>query len=74
MGEALNTGMANLGLGAGALPLTPEQVREHIPLTAKYIYLDNCATTPVPKPVVDAMLEYFYEYCANVERLSLIHI
>ncbi len=68
MGEALNTGMANLGLGAGALPLTPEQVREHIPLTAKYIYLDNCATTPVPKPVVDAMLEYFYEYCANVER------
>jgi len=50
------------------LPLTPEQVRADIPLTAKYIYLDNCATTPVPKPVVDAMLEYFYEYCANVER------
>ncbi|RLI07894.1 cysteine desulfurase [Candidatus Bathyarchaeota archaeon] len=50
------------------MPLTPEQVREHIPLTAKYIYLDNCATTPVPKPVVEAMLEYFYDYCANVER------
>ena len=50
------------------MPLTPEQVRAHIPLTAKYIYLDNCATTPVPKPVVEAMLEYFYDYCANVER------
>ena len=50
------------------MPLTPEQVRADIPLTAKYIYLDNCATTPVPKPVVEAMLEYFYDYCANVER------
>ena len=50
------------------MPLTPEQVRADIPLTAKYIYLDNCATTPVPRPVVEAMLEYFYAYCANVER------
>ncbi len=50
------------------MPLTPEQVRADIPLTAKYIYLDNCATTPVPRPVVEAMLEYFYDYCANVER------
>ena len=50
------------------MPLTPEEVRSHIPLTSRYIYLDNCATTPVPKPVVEAMLEYFYDYCANVER------
>lgn len=50
------------------MPLKPEDVREHIPLTKKYIYLDNCATTPVPKPVLDSMLEYFIEYCANVER------
>ena len=50
------------------MPLTPEDVREHIPLTKKYIYVDNCATTPVPRPVLDAMLEYFLDYCANVER------
>ena len=50
------------------MPLSPERVREDIPLTKKYVYLDNCATTPVPRPVVEAMLEYFYDYCANVER------
>jgi len=33
-------------------------------------YLDNCATTPVPKPVLDAMLEYFECYCVNVGRGS----
>ena len=50
------------------MPLTPEDVRKHIPLTKRYIYVDNCATTPVPRPVLDAMLEYFLDYCANVER------
>ncbi len=48
--------------------LSPEEVREHIPLTKKVIYADNCATTPVPKPVLDAMLEYWIEYPMNVER------
>ena len=32
------------------------------------IYLDNCATTPIPKPVLNAMLEYFEYYCVSVER------
>jgi cysteine desulfurase/selenocysteine lyase len=47
---------------------TVEEVRNDIPLTKKYIYADNGATTPVPIPVINAMNEYFLEYCTNVER------
>ncbi|MFX1294169.1 MAG: aminotransferase class V-fold PLP-dependent enzyme [Promethearchaeota archaeon] len=49
-------------------PLTPEEVREQIPIMQKYIYVDNAATTPVPIPVIDAVKKYFYEYPANIER------
>jgi len=48
--------------------LTPEEVRAHIPIMQKYIYVDNAATTPVPLPVLDAIKEYVYEYPANIER------
>jgi cysteine desulfurase/selenocysteine lyase len=47
---------------------TVEEVRNDIPLTKKCIYADNGATTPVPLPVINAMTEYFLEYCSNVER------
>ena len=48
---------------------TIEQVRAEIPfLHTGIIYLDNAATTPTPQPVLDAMLEYFREYSANVGR------
>jgi cysteine desulfurase/selenocysteine lyase len=48
---------------------TVEQVRAEIPfLQTGIIYLDNAATTPKPQPVLDAMLEYFREYNANVGR------
>ncbi len=50
------------------MPLSVSTVREHIPLLKDVIYLDNCNTTPVPKPVLDAMLEYFECYCVNVGR------
>ena len=44
-----------------------EQVRADIPfLRTGIIYLDNASTTPTPKPVMDAMLEYFNEYSANI--------
>jgi cysteine desulfurase/selenocysteine lyase len=48
---------------------TVEQVRADIPfLQTGIIYLDNAATTPKPQPVLDAMMEYFKEYAANVGR------
>ena len=48
---------------------TVEQVRAEIPfLQTGIIYLDNAATTSTPQPVIDAMLEYFREYNANVGR------
>ncbi len=48
--------------------VNPEDMRRDLPITQQYIYLDNAATTPVPSPVVDAMIEYFEEFCANIER------
>ncbi len=48
--------------------LSPEEVREDIPFLKKYVYFDNGATTPVPRPVQEAMLGYFNDYLANIER------
>ncbi|MFW9831924.1 MAG: aminotransferase class V-fold PLP-dependent enzyme, partial [Candidatus Thorarchaeota archaeon] len=48
--------------------MKPEDMRRDLPITQQYIYLDNAATTPVPSPIVDAIIEYFEEYCANIER------
>jgi len=46
-----------------------DDVRAEIPfLSTGIIYLDNASTTPTPQPVLDAMLEYFKEYSANVGR------
>ncbi len=43
-------------------------IRKDFPLTEKTVYLDNAATTQTPKPAVDAMLEFFYDYTANYGR------
>ncbi len=43
-------------------------VRRDIPLLDKVIYLDAASTTPTPRPVVDAMCDYFYNYNANTGR------
>jgi len=51
------------------VPKSVERVRADIPfLRTGVIYLDNAATTPTPKPVLDAMLEYYQEYSANIGR------
>ena len=46
----------------------PEDVRKDIPLTSEVIYFDNTATSLTPKPVVEAMDEYYLKYRANVHR------
>ncbi len=43
-------------------------VREDIPLLEKVIYMDAASTTPTPRPVVEAMCDYFYNYNANTGR------
>ena len=43
-------------------------VREDIPLLKDVIYLDAASTTPTPRPVVEAMCDYFYNYNANTGR------
>jgi cysteine desulfurase/selenocysteine lyase len=51
------------------MPKNVQEVRAEIPfLKTGIIYLDNASTTPTPQPVIDAMLEYFREYSANVGR------
>jgi len=43
-------------------------VRRDIPLLADVIYLDAASTTPTPRPVVEAISDYFYNYNANTGR------
>lgn len=43
-------------------------IRKDIPLLEEVIYLDAASTTPTPKPVVDAMCDYFYNYNSNTGR------
>ena len=49
-------------------PLSPEDVRAHMPYVNRYIYVDSGATTPTPRPVLDAISDYMDEYGVNVER------
>ncbi len=50
------------------ITLQPEDMRQDLPLTKEYIYLDNAATTLVPRPIIDAMVVYLEEFGVNVER------
>ncbi len=43
-------------------------VRRDIPLLEDVIYLDAASTTPTPRPVIEAMCDYFYNYNANTGR------
>jgi cysteine desulfurase/selenocysteine lyase len=48
----------------GDFPILEREVREGVPL----VYLDNAATTQTPEPVVDAIVDYYHRYNANVHR------
>jgi cysteine desulfurase / selenocysteine lyase len=43
-------------------------IRKDIPMLDEIIYMDAASTTPTPKPVVDAMCDYYYNYNANIGR------
>lgn len=37
-----------------------EKIREDFPVTKEYVYLNNAATSPMPRPVIEAMGRYSY--------------
>lgn len=43
-------------------------VRADIPMLEDVIYLDAASTTPTPRPVIQAMCDYFDNYNANIGR------
>ena len=43
-------------------------IRKDIPMLDEIIYMDAASTTPTPKPVIDAMCDYYYNYNANIGR------
>jgi len=46
-----------------------ERVRKDFPILEEgVIYMDNAASSLTPRQVVEKMVEYYYEYRANVER------
>jgi len=44
------------------------EVREDLPITKEFIYLDSAATCLTPRPVWEAMADYYLNLNANVER------
>ncbi|MDV0444896.1 Cysteine desulfurase SufS [Methanimicrococcus sp. At1] len=44
------------------------EIRKDFPVLEKVIYLDSGATTQTPKPAVEAMNDFFYNYAANYGR------
>jgi cysteine desulfurase / selenocysteine lyase len=44
------------------------EIRKDIPMLDEIIYMDAASTTPTPKPVVEAMCDYYYNYNANIGR------
>ncbi len=55
-------------------PLNAEALREDFPILerefngSQLVYLDNAATTQTPEQVVEAIVDYYREYNANVHR------
>ena len=45
-----------------------ESIRADFPILERIIYMDSAATSLTPEPVLEAALEYYREYKANVGR------
>ena len=63
MGATTETPLDVAGLRAD-FPILEREVRPGVPL----VYLDNAATSQTPEPVVDAIVDYYHRYNANVHR------
>jgi len=48
--------------------LDVKSIKKDFPILQKLTYLDSAATTLKPKPVVDAVADYYTNYSANVHR------
>jgi len=51
-----------------ALMYDVNAIRKDFPILDHVIYLDNAATSQTPRPVVEAMNEYFFTYAGNYGR------
>jgi cysteine desulfurase/selenocysteine lyase len=45
-----------------------EEVRKDFPLLKNFTYLDSASTSLTPKPVIESMSDYYYNYNANTGR------
>ncbi|MCX6675869.1 MAG: cysteine desulfurase [Methanothrix sp.] len=45
-----------------------QKIRSDFPILEEVIYLDSASTSLTPEPVLDAVLDYFHNYRANVGR------
>src|SRR5512137_2479461 len=45
-----------------------ERIREDFPILSDVIYLDSASTSLTPEPVLQAVLDYYRKYKANVGR------
>ena len=44
------------------------EIRKHFPILKDIIYLDSASTSLTPEPVLEAVLDYYHSYKANVGR------
>lgn len=45
-----------------------EKIRNDFPILKNITYLDSASTSLTPKPVVEAIDDYYYNYNANIGR------
>lgn len=65
---SISTATSQTSIG---IPSSMEQARHDFPtLGSQEIYLDSAATSLSPRPVIEALVEYYLKYRANVHRGS----
>lgn len=66
--------MAQTNVAVKSAPINVEEIRKEFPILHQkvngkdLVYLDNAATNQKPKRVIDALIEYYTGYNANIHR------